>query len=147
MKSTVIYIFFGVILSVFLGLFMRNRAKMRDLPIYGGLKPIPKKFYLIPVLVPAMVSLVGIFVTSMVYSSLTLAMLMAPFFFLHLSCEPMIVKKIAEDSMVGSQEFSRLIKYGQRSRKYLLGITLCLCMMYISQYYAVNRMIAPLMPM
>ena len=130
MFATVTYILSGVLLALCIGLFLLNRTRLRNLQLYVKLKPIPMKICLLPLPILALVSLVGICLTSMVYSSLTLAALMAPFIFMHLSCEPLVVKKMTGDYILEDGEFSRMVKYGLRSRKYLLGIVLSMLLMY-----------------
>ena len=132
MFATIFYIYFGLVFFLSAGLFMINRAKLREIPLYGALKRIPKRFYLLLLPILATLSFLAICATSMVYSSLLLTMLAAPFIFWHLSCEPIIVKKIAGDTVSEDKAFARIISYGVRSRIYLLGVILHLCMMYVS---------------
>ena len=132
MVATVFYIYSALVFFLSAGLFLINRAKLREIPLYGALKQIPKWFYLLLAPILAFLCFLGICATSMVYSSLILTMLVAPFIFWHLSCEPMIVRKIAGDAMWENKSFARIISYGVRSRIYLIGVILHLCMMYVS---------------
>lgn len=132
MVATVFYIYSALVFFLSVGLFLINRAKLREIPLYAALKHIPKRFYLLLLPILAALCSLGICATSMVYSSLILTMLVAPFIFWHLSCEPMIVRKIAGDTMLEDKAFARIISYGVRSRIYLLGVVLHLCMMYVS---------------
>lgn len=132
MFASITYIVFGVMCAFCVALFLYNRNKLREMPIYAAMKQISKKVYLLPLPILAFVSLVGICLTSLVYSSLMLTFLMAPFIFGHLSCEPMILKRMVGDQKFDDAEFLRMITYGLRSRKYLLGILISLCMMFVS---------------
>lgn len=129
----VVYITFGVYLTISAVLFFRNRYMAFQNSLLGVISSRqPFWWYLFPLIISVVLCLAGIVLTDYLYSMILLSLIIYTFFCFHQTLDPLVIKKLTNQSDMRDPSYKRVISCGVRSRIYLVAIIANLVLMFYS---------------
>lgn len=106
------------------GLFIRNRRKLKSLPLYNEIRSrISIIWHLLPISLCCGVCILCTLYARYMYSSVLLCLILLPFFWIHLVNEPMMLRRAVTQVDMRDESFRNVITLAVRSRILLMAMT------------------------
>ena len=131
MFETIMYIVFGLQFMLAACLFIHNRRKLKAVPLYNEIRSrISLIWHLLPISLCCGVCLLCTLYTRYMYSSILLCLLLLPFFWIHLTNEPIVLRWSVTEAEIQEISFRNVMASGRRSRVLLMAVTANLLLMW-----------------